>query len=78
MRGCVLLLLVAAAQPSSVPPSPRIESLKDALRQQQAGAVEAFWTEISRSGGTPLVECPAGLRAGLPDYVSLARRTVHG
>lgn len=35
--------------------------LREALRQRQAGAVEAFWAEVSASGGTPLIECPAAL-----------------
>ena len=61
MRPSVLLLLAMAAWAEPVPPSPRIDSLKEALRQRQCGAVEAFWAEVSANGGAPLIESPAAL-----------------
>ena len=51
----------AAVWADAVPQSPRIDSLQEALHQRQTGAVEAFWAEVTSSGGTPLIECPAGL-----------------
>lgn len=51
-----------AAWADGVPPSPRIELLKEALRARQANAVEAFWENVATLGGTPLMECPAELR----------------
>ena len=55
------LFLLGAAAWAAVPASPRIDSLREAVRAERAGAVETFWTEIASQGGTPLVECPAGL-----------------
>jgi enterochelin esterase-like enzyme len=59
MRPAILLLLATAAWAEAVPSSPRIDSLKAALQEQQAGVAAAFWAEITSSGGTPLIECPA-------------------
>ena len=57
----VTLFLAGTAVWAAIPKSPAIESLKRDLRLPVAGAVEGFWAEVERSGGTPLVECPSTL-----------------
>ena len=54
------LFLLSTAAWAAVPLSPRIEALRAAVHTGQPGAVEAFWNEVARIGGTPLVECPPG------------------
>jgi enterochelin esterase family protein len=53
-----LLFLFGMAAWAAVPPSPRIEALREAVHKRQPGAVEGFWNEVTKIGGTPLVECP--------------------
>jgi enterochelin esterase-like enzyme len=55
------LFLLGLTALTAVPPSPRIESLKKTIAVQQVSAVQAFWAEVSKGGGTPLIECPANL-----------------
>ena len=61
---CVILpylLLLALPAVVVVRPSPRMEALKESIRVERSGAAEAFWAEVSKGGGTPLIECPGGL-----------------
>lgn len=53
------LLLCGIA--ASAPRSPGIEALREAVHSRRPGAVETFWNEVSRNGGTPLVECRPAL-----------------
>ena len=55
------MLLLQAGSWAAVPVSPKLQSLEKSLRSRQAVAIEEFWTEVSQSGGTPLVECPKAL-----------------
>jgi enterochelin esterase-like enzyme len=56
----LLLLLLSSPAWTAVPPSPRIESLGQVAGDRQHAAVDAFWAEVVKGGGTPLIECPAG------------------
>jgi enterochelin esterase family protein len=61
VRLIVALFSALAALAAAVPPSPKIELLRNSLRERQSATVEVFWEEVATGGGTPLIECPASL-----------------
>jgi hypothetical protein len=56
-----LIAFLLLGMESSVTQSPRVEALGVAVRAGKSAAVEAFWNDFSRYGGTPLIQCPTAL-----------------